>query len=362
MKRKGAWDPPQDPLDQHRDMSRRSFLDRAGKAAVGGLTATAILDTVRPQAVSAQQARQGQEGRTMSEPNRFDYLPIIDRPAIKWPDNARLAFWVAPNMEFFEYLPPSRPTRPDVSSYARNDYGNRVGFWRMLEVFKKHGIRACCCLNLELLDHFPEMKDAMVAENWDYMAHGLYNTRPIYDYTIEQERAYWKDFIEHTKALTGKQVLGRLGGGAGYTVNTDDLMAEAGCLYHTSWIIDDQPVPIKVKGNKKFIYVPYTGQTNDAGMLSFNREADYFLQMIKDQFDTLYREGADSGRVMCLSLHPHNIGRPSAAKYLDQAFDYIMGHDGVWHTTADDIAKYYIANYYDQFMAKAAELKKMGSA
>ena len=43
-------------------------------------------------------------------------------------------------------------------------------------------------------------------------------------------------------ALTGKQVLGRLGGGGGYTVNTDDLMAEAGCLYHTSWIIDDQPL------------------------------------------------------------------------------------------------------------------------
>src|SRR5580704_6150742 len=40
------------------------------------------------------------------------------------------------------------------------------------------------------------------------------------------------------------------------------------------------------------INVPYTGQTNDAGMLAWNREADYFLQMIKDQFDTLYQEGA----------------------------------------------------------------------
>jgi allantoinase len=73
-------------------------------------------------------------------------------------------------------------------------------------------------------------------------------------------------------------------------------------------------------------------------MLAWNREADYFLQMIKDQFDTLYREGADNARVMCLSLHPHNIGRPSAAKYLDEALRYILGHDGVWNTTADDIA------------------------
>ena len=50
---------------------------------------------------------------------------------------------------------------------------------------------------------------------------------------------------------------------------------------------------------------------------------------------------------MCLSLHPHNIGRPNAAKYLDAALQYILGHDGVWNTTADDIAEYYIANHYD---------------
>jgi hypothetical protein len=35
-----------------------------------------------------------------------------------------------------------------------------------------------------------------------------------------------------------------------------------------------------VRGGQKFIFVPYTGQTNDAGMLAWHREADYFLQMI----------------------------------------------------------------------------------
>ena len=295
-------------------------------------------------------------------PNRFEYLPANDRPVIKWPNNARVAFWVAPNMEHYEYLPLSRPTQPDVPSYSRNDYGNRQGFWRMLEVFNKNKITPCSCLNLGILEHFPEIKDAMVANKWHYMAHGVYNSRPIYDYTIEQERAYWKDFLETVKKHTGMQVKGRLGGGGGYTVNTDDLMAEAGCNYHTSWIIDDQPLPMKVKGDRKFIYVPYSAQTNDAGVGSWMREADYFYQMIKDQFDTLYREGAQSGRVMCLALHPFFIGRPSAAKYLDRALQYIMGHEGVWHTTADEIADYYIANYYDKFVAHAEGLKKQAVA
>ncbi len=36
---------------------------------------------------------------------------------------------------------------------------------------------------------------------------------------------------------------------------------------------------------------------------------------------------------------PHNIGRPNATKHLDEVLPYILGHDGVWATTADDIAE-----------------------
>jgi len=283
-------------------------------------------------------------------PDRFDYSPITDRPKLTWPDKARVAFWVAPNIEHYEYTPLSRPSQPDIPAYTRNDYGNRIGFWRMLEVMQENNMRGCACLNLGVLEHFPEIKEAMIAADWRYMAHGVYNTRPIYDLGIEQERQYWADFIDTVKRHTGKRVLGRLGGGGGYTVNTDDLMAEAGCLYHTSWIIDDQPLPIKVKGGQKFIYVPYSGQTNDVGALMMNIEAAAFAQMIRDQFDTLYREGAESGRVMCLSLHPFMMGRPGAAKHLDAVLKYILGHDGVWATTADEIAEYYVANHYDTYM------------
>jgi hypothetical protein len=60
---------------------------------------------------------------------------------------------------------------------------------------------------------------------------------------------------------------------------------------------------------------------------------------------------------MCLLLHSHNIGRPNAAKHLDEALRYILGHDGVWATTADDIAEYHLASYYDQVKSWIAECK-----
>lgn len=38
-------------------------------------------------------------------PDRVDYSPIVDRPVIKWPNGARVAVWIAPNVEHYEYLP-----------------------------------------------------------------------------------------------------------------------------------------------------------------------------------------------------------------------------------------------------------------
>ena len=60
MERKKASDYPQELLDlfheyQHGDIDRRTFLDRAGKFAVGGLTVAAIFESLKPNYAWAQQ-------------------------------------------------------------------------------------------------------------------------------------------------------------------------------------------------------------------------------------------------------------------------------------------------------------------
>src|SRR5262245_10158968 len=113
-------------------------------------------------------------------PGRIDYLPMIDRPRIVWPNKARVAFWVAPNGEHYEYLPQfdgvrdpwPRSPYPDVQGYAHFDYGNRVGFWRMLEVLDKYRIRCTVSLNLSVLGRYPQIAKAMLARDWDLMSHG----------------------------------------------------------------------------------------------------------------------------------------------------------------------------------------------
>lgn len=60
MERKKASDYPQEVLDlfheyQHGDLSRRNFIDRLGKYAVGGVTALAIFESLKPNYAWAQQ-------------------------------------------------------------------------------------------------------------------------------------------------------------------------------------------------------------------------------------------------------------------------------------------------------------------
>ena len=104
------------------------------------------------------------------EPDRVTYSPLITRPKLRWPGDARVALWVVPNIEHYEYLPPvgsrdpwPRTPHPDVLGYGTRDYGNRVGLWRMFDVMDKHDIRCTISLNLAVYEHYPEIIEACEA-------------------------------------------------------------------------------------------------------------------------------------------------------------------------------------------------------
>jgi peptidoglycan/xylan/chitin deacetylase (PgdA/CDA1 family) len=209
-------------------------------------------------------------------------------------------------------------------------------------------------VNLAVLEHFPEILEAIMQRDWEIMSHGIYNTRYLSGYSLDAERRFYQDNIAILKRLTGKHLKGMLGPAVTGSPNTPMLMAEAGLIYHADWHHDDQPVPIRVKSGK-LISVPYSVELNDSPFYRQNYEADYWAEICKRQFDVLYKEGRQSGRVMCIPLHPFLTGQPHRIKYLDDVLSYIMKHDRVWQTTADEIAEYFILNYYDQAIAHAAK-------
>ena len=140
--------------------------------------------------------------------DRYDYSPIIKRKPLKWPNGARVALMVAPNIEFFhvDKVIPGAPSSqlPDVTGYALRDYGSRIGVFRMMDVLDKHGIRATVLLNADVCSHHPAIIEEGNKRNWEWLGHGVTNNIRINQYPPEEERAVIRQIKETIAAATGK--------------------------------------------------------------------------------------------------------------------------------------------------------------
>ena len=292
------------------------------------------------------------------DPGLYHYAPLIDRPKIDWPNRARIAFWVAPNIEFYELSPPRNPLRtpwprpiPDVLNYAHRDYGNRVGHWRMMEVMDACGVRGSVSLSAAVCDHHPEIIEACLERDWELFSHGIYNSRYVYGMSEAQEREMIEDAIESIQRHTGKPLAGWLSPALTNTVRTMDLLAEYGIRYTCDLFHDDQPQPVKVRSGK-LISVPYSLEMNDfVAFKRYGATPRAYAEMLKRQFDQLYQEGEENAQVMCIPLHPFLIGQPHRIGPFAEALEYITGHEAVWVTTAGEIAEWYYEHHYESVLA-----------
>lgn len=290
--------------------------------------------------------------------DRFIHAPLPFRPKLTWPGGARLAVWVCPNIEHYEFMPAQRGPRdawprtphPDVLSYSLKEYGNRAAVWRMMEVMDAHGIRGSVSFSMSVGEMFPEVLEAMLARRWDVFSHGLYNTRYHWNLTEEQERAEIAASVAAWKRMTGQRLRGWFSPAASNTLATPDLVAEAGIDYICDFYHDDQPVPIRVRSGR-LISLPYQMDLNDGPMIAAGAgEGEDYARAAMDMFDTLYAEGATQPRVMCLTLHPYVSGRPHRVRHLDQVLGYMRRHQGVWFATGAEMADWYYGHHYGAAM------------
>jgi len=276
----------------------------------------------------------------------YDYSPIVSRPKITWPNGARVAFYIGLNIEHFEVDKPATSIFagtaalvPDPLNYGWRDYGVRVGIWRMIEAMDKCGMRASVLLNADVCRHYPQIIEAGRRRNWAWLAHGKNNSTFQSGMQLDDERKYLKEVVDTITAATGQPVRGWLGPALTETFETPRLLKDLGLTYILDWCCDDQPFALNVPG---MLSVPYSIEINDISLcVGKSLSGPEFSRMIRDQFDQLYKDSAESGRVMALCLHPFVSNQPFRQKYLEEALQYIAGHQSVWLTTSDEIAAHY---------------------
>lgn len=298
-----------------------------------------------------------------NDPGYYDYWPYHNRPKITWPNGAKVAFWVAPNIEFYELNPPLNPQRkawpdpyPAIAGYGIRDYGNRVGHIRQMQLLEKYGIRGSISLSTALCDHHPEIIELCQERDWEFFSHGIYNTRYTYGMSIEQEREMIRDSIASIYKHTGQKCAGYLAPALSHSDETIDLFAEVGTelfgddagFYTCDLFHDDQPTPIHTRSGKRFVSIPYSLEMNDTIAYVSNKVTPrQYGNMLKANFDRLYQEGAQSGTIMCIPTHNYQVSCPHRMKAFEEALEYITGHSDVWVTTGREIARYFLDNYFD---------------
>jgi allantoinase len=279
---------------------------------------------------------------------RYGYQPIVGRPDFSWPGGKRLAVFVALNLEQYAFgegtaedLVPNMPS-PDVLNNSWRDYGNRVGAWRLLELFRNLDMPLSLLINTELYQTCPELLETYRAHGAEFAAHGRTNSEQQGALDEAAERA----LIAHvTNAMTeqeGKPPAGWLSPWIAETERTPDLLRAAGYTYLMDWCMDDQPVWLKTRAGS-ILSVPYPQEINDsAAIMGRQVSASDFADMIVDQFDELLEQSEQQPLAMGIALHAMIVGQPFRLRHLRRALQYIADRrDVCWITTAGAIAHHF---------------------
>ena len=224
------------------------------------------------------------------------------------------------------------------------EYGSRAGFWRVWRMFTKRNMPVTVYGVTMALARNPDAVAAMKEAGWEIASHGL---RWIdYQYMPEaEERQQIKDAIRLHEEITGDRPLGWYTGRISPQTR-DIIKEEGGFLYDSDTYADDLPYWEKSPHGPHLV-IPYTLDTNDMRFAAFQgfNAGDQFFNYLKDTFDVLYEEGADSPKMMSVGLHCRLVGRPGRAAALMKFLDYVQSHDKAWVCRRVDIARHFHENH-----------------
>lgn len=278
---------------------------------------------------------------------RYEYSNITTRPDYSWPGDKRLAVYVAINIEQFSFgegkgaaiAPPDQANSHNV--YSWRDYGNRVGLWRLLELFDDFRVPIEAQMNIAIYEHCPDIPEALRRRGDEILGHGITNSETQEALGEELEAALIGHVTETIARHEGSRPIGWMSPWLANTERTADLLQEAGYRYFMDWTCDDQPVWMKTRRGR-ILAMPYPIECNDTrGIVWYRYTGKDFADMLIDNFDEMLHQSRHQPLVCPMSLHPFVVGRPYRIRHLRRVFEHIDAHrDEIWLTRPRDICEH----------------------
>lgn len=279
---------------------------------------------------------------------RYDYVPITKRTDYTWPGGKRLAVYFCNNLEYFAFRAGEGSDSTGMSApqtqrnYAWRDYGNRVGVWRMFDLFDELHCPLAHNLNSLILVHHPEIGERMLNRGDEFVAHGRTNSERQGGMWEDDEARLIAETTETIASFTGRRPSGWMSPWLSQSSVTLDLLQEAGYIYQCDWPLDDQPIWMRTRKGR-ILNMPYPVETNDSPMM-INRlhTAEELSKIWIDQFDEMLEQSRKGQSLVCpFVLHTFILGQPFRLRQLRRAMQHILSHrDEIWITQPGLIAEH----------------------
>ncbi|CAA9256664.1 MAG: Polysaccharide deacetylase [uncultured Craurococcus sp.] len=285
---------------------------------------------------------------SMQPRDRAAYSAIVDRPPLRLPGEARIVVWTIVNLEVWDIgkpmarqvlpAPTGQVLLPDVPNWSWHEYGMRVGVWRFFRLFERLGIAPTLSINARVCEDYERVARQALEAGWEFMGHS-WEQGPIHK--EPDQRAMIHRSLDALERFTGTRPVGWLGPGLTQTLETPELLAEAGVQYIGDWVYDDEPTTIHTDRGP-LVTLPYTVELNDIPMMLVqHHESDYLLRRAIDQFDRLHEEGVERAKIMSIAIHPYISGQPHRIRYLERFYEHVAKHRGVLHWNGVQLLDWY---------------------
>lgn len=293
----------------------------------------------------------------------YDYVPLPQRGRLTWPNDARVALVLTFNLETWDLTKPTdKPyyaggpailpdvlpgDTPDYPNFTWREYGQRVGIWRLFDLFDEMGAKASCTTNAVTFERRKAMTDAVLERGWELIAHNWEQGELLTNFAKDpdREREVVLRTLDQFEKYVGRKSAGWLSSSLRGTLNTPGLLAEYGCKFYCDIMNDDQPFMIRTD-NGPIVSVPYSNEINDFTFVTRkNYTTDQFRDALIEELDVLYAEGAKTARIMNVGLHPHVSGRAHRIRALREFIAHAQSLPGVWWATREEIADWYLQNH-----------------
>ena len=290
---------------------------------------------------------------------KYPYIPIVNRGKLSWPENKKLAIIITINLETWNLIketnkpyyaggPPILPDLlpgnvPDFPNYMWREYGQRVGVWRLFELFDQLGIKPGCTINAETCNRRREMVDAAMERGCELIPHNFEQGELLTNFynDPEKEEELIKRTLKVFEETTRTKPQGWLSSSLRGTLNTADILVRNGLKFYCDTMNDDQPYMIETPSGE-ITAVPYNNEINDFTLLTRRGlTTDEFRDILLEEMSVLYEESATTAKIMNIGLHPHVSGRAYRIRAIKEFIQEAQKLQGVWWTTRSDLTDWY---------------------